>query len=287
MISVVIFETDTPPTGLRLVRKHPLVKLCRILLPLCLGAALMLIRPPAGAAQEASGAAEEASGAVKEASGSAGEWFAKGLEAFRHRKIDESSAYFLEASRRDPADAEYQLYLGISHHQAGRFADAEQAYSASLSLGADPGTVLLRRGNLRWSMGDTSGARLDYTAVIETGGASVPSALLNRANIQLNLGLYEPVIEDYGQYLALVPDAPDRNVIERILALLNSEIEAERRAEARRLAEDAKKAEEEQRRRALMAEVLDSLKEVGEDTTSISAGSENLREGFEVSDLED
>ena len=259
--------------SVRLAAKHRPVKPRRSLAALSLAALGMVLQAPAVNAQQAEAGALE--------------WFSKGLVSFRRQKVDESSAYFLEAVQRDPANAEYQLYLAVSYHQAGRFADAERAYARSLTLGGDPGMVRLRRGNMRWGMGDTEGARLDYSAVIEGGGPSVPSALLNRANMQLNLGLHESVIEDYGRYLAMVPNAPDRDVIERILALLNAEIEAQRSAEAARLAEEARKMEEERRRRALMAEVLDSLKQVGDDITSISAGSENIREEFEVSDLED
>ncbi len=57
--------------------------------------------------------------------------------------------------------------------------------------------------------------------------------------------------------------------------------------EERRLAEEAARAEEEVRRAALMEEALQSLSSSGEDTKNISAGSENIREDFEDSALED
>ena len=217
----------------------------------------------------------------------ADEWFSRGLESFRRRKIDESSAFFLKAAETDHSNPDYRLYLAISYHRAGRFAEAEEAYGSSLSLGGDPDTVLLGRGNLRWSMGDTEGALSDYTRIIDGGGASTPSALLNRANLELSRGMYDVVMKDYTQYLALEPDAPDRETIERILALLNADIEAARMAEARRLADEARRAEEEARRQALMSEILESLRDSGEDTKSISAGSESIREEFEESKLEE
>ena len=57
--------------------------------------------------------------------------------------------------------------------------------------------------------------------------------------------------------------------------------------ERRRLAEEARLAEEEARRQRLLDEVLQSLSGSGEDTTSIEAGNEGLSEDFEDSELEE
>lgn len=215
------------------------------------------------------------------------EWFEKGIEAFRWRKIGEASAFFIKAAETDPASPDYPFYVGLCYQQSGRYTDAEAAYEKSLSLGGNPDTVLLQRGNLRWTEGDVQGALDDYTRVVEGGGESVSAALLNRANLELNNGMYEQVLQDYAAYLAMEPKAPDRENIEKIIALVNAEIEAARLAEVQRLADEARRAEEEARRQALMAKVRESLDDSGDNAKSISAGSESIREEFEESDLED
>jgi len=219
---------------------------------------------------------------------SADEWFERGLDAFRWQKNEEAALYFRKAADADPTRDAYYLYLGICEHQLGRLDGAEESYSRGLALnGPQSDEIRFRRANLRWSMEDYDAAFADYDSLVEADGPLSTSALLNRGNMALVAGVYDRALEDYTRYLVLEPDAPDRETIERIIALLNADIEAARLAEARRIAEEQRRAEEEARRQALMAEVLESLSDSGEDTKSISAGTEDLREDFEDSALED
>ncbi len=211
---------------------------------------------------------------------SADEWFEKGIEAFKWRRIDDAAACFIKAEEENPSSPVYPFYAGLCYHQSGRFTDAEAAYERSLSLGGDTDDVLLNRGNLRWKRGNIQGAVEDYTTVIEGGGKNVSSALLNRANLELNQEKYDESVRDYSLYLKREPDSPDRKKIEKVIALVNEKIQEAMIAEARRIQEEA-------RRQALLEEVRGSLGDSGENTKSISAGSENLREEFEESDLED
>jgi tetratricopeptide (TPR) repeat protein len=229
----------------------------------------------------------------------AGEWFAMGLESFRWQNIEEASVYFGRAAVSNPGMDEYFLYLGITHHQSGRYQNAEEAYGKGISLnGPQRDRLLLNRGNLRFSMGNTAGAASDYGLLVDGGGVLASSALLNRANMELNLASYTMALDDYTRYLTLEPDSPQRPVIEELIGLLGARLasdaealraaeELARAEEERRLAAEALRAEEEARRAALMAEVLQSLSGSGEETSSLSAGSENLRQDFEDSALED
>ncbi len=218
----------------------------------------------------------------------ADEWFAKGLDAFRWQKNADAAAFFGKAGEIDPGNDEYFLYLGICFHEIKRFEDAEEAYTGGIALsGPQKDSLLFRRGNLRWVRGNLEGALEDYTRVVDAGGSYTPSALLNRANLELVGEKHLAALEDYENYLVMEPNAPDRETIEKIIALLSEDIEAARSAEARRLAEEARKAEEQARREALMREVLDSLSDSGDDTTSVSAGTEDIRKEFEDSLLED
>lgn len=218
---------------------------------------------------------------------SAEDWFLQGLEAFQWQRVEEATGFFLKAAQTDPHSPEYPLYLALCYHQSGRLSEAEQAYSKSLSLGGRPDDVLLRRGTLRWSMGKIQEALDDFTTLVNAEGSSQSAALLNRANLELQESRYESAVKDYTDYLVLEPYAKNAESIKKIVQMLNDELEAKRLAEARRLAEEARLAEEEARKKALMLEVLESLSDSGEDTKSISAGSENLREDLEESVLED
>jgi hypothetical protein len=142
------------------------------------------------------------------------------------------------------------------------------------------------------------GAYSDYSTVIDSRGPLSSSALLNRANMELNRSSFSSAIEDYTAYLIQDPESPQRDSIEELIGLLKARLASDAAAaaaaaeqarieEERRLAEEAARAEEEARRAALMEEALQSLSDSGEDTKSISAGSENILEDFEDSALED
>ena len=227
------------------------------------------------------------------------ELFNKGLESFKWQKSEEAAGYFRQAVQADPGRDIYYLYLGIISHQSGKLSEAEDSYSRGIEInGSERDRLLLNRGNLRSSVSDYDGASSDYSSVIDAGGTLSSSALLNRANMELNRSSFLLAVDDYTEYLVREPESPQRATIEELLNLLNARLASDaltaaaaaeqiRMEEVRRLAEEAARAEEEARRAALMEEALQSLSNSGEDTKSISAGSENIREDFEDSALED
>ncbi len=227
------------------------------------------------------------------------ELFNKGLESFKWQKSEEAAGYFQQAAHADPGRDIYYLYLGIISHQSGKLLEAEDIYSRGIEInGSERDRLLLNRGNLRSSLSDYDGASSDYSSVIDAGGTLSSSALLNRANMELNRSSFLLAVDDYTEYLVREPESPQRATIEELLNLLNARLSSDaqtaaaaaeqaRMEEERRLAEEAARAEEEARRAALMEEALQSLSNSGEDTKSISAGSENIREDFEDSALED
>ena len=227
------------------------------------------------------------------------DWFTKGLESFRWQRNDEAALYFEKAAQANPGRDETFLYLGISLINSRRFENADQAFTRGIDLqGPSLQQLLMYRGNLRNNLGNTQDAAADYDRIVSIGGSMLPSALLNRANLRLQQASYISAVEDYQAYLNAEPAAPQAEDIRRLIALLNGRIqsdaeaarlaaEAARLEEERRLAEAARRAEEEERRAALMREVLQSLSDSGEDTTNIGAGTENIREEFEDSALED
>ncbi len=222
----------------------------------------------------------------------ADEWFEKGLESFRWQKNDEASVYFQKAVEADPGKDVFYLYLGISFHENGKFQNAEDIYGLGIDLnGGERDRLLLNRGNLRVYRNEYEGASSDYTRVVDTGGRLASSALLNRANMELNQASFLLALDDYTQYLVMEPESPQRETIEELIGLLGarlaSDAESAALAAAQARLEEERRLAEEARRAALMEEVLQSLSGSGQDTTSISAGTENIHEDFEDSALED
>jgi len=220
------------------------------------------------------------------------EWFEKGLDAFRWGKTDEAIVFFDKATAADPLNDTYLLYLGICYHQSKRYEGADRAYSKGIDLnGSEHDRLLLNRGNLRASRGDTDGAASDYTRLLEGGGLLASSALLGRGNLALNQSSFKAALNDYTEYLVREPYAPQRAAIEKLIGLLGAQLasdaEAAMLAQERARMEEERRLAEEARQAALLAEVLQSLSESGEDTSSISAGTENLRQEFEESALEE
>ncbi len=127
--------------------------------------------------------------------------------------------------------------------------------------------------------------------MVDTGGRLASSALLNRANMELNQASFLLALDDYTQYLVMEPESPQRETIEELIGLLGarltSDAESAALAAAQARLEEERRLAEEARRAALMEEVLQSLSGSGQDTTSISAGTEDIHEDFEDSALED
>ncbi len=229
----------------------------------------------------------------------ADDFFEKGLDSFKWQKSDEAAVFFSQAVEADPRRDVLYLYLGISYHESGRLQDAEESYTQGISLnGGERDRLLLNRGNLRTSRSDYTGASSDYTLLIDAAGPLFSSALLNRANMELNQSSLVLALDDYSRYLVVEPESPQRETIEELIRLLNIRLAGDAQAaeaaaekarleEERRIAEEAVRAEEEARRAALMEEVLQSLSNSAEDTKSISAGSETIREDLGDSALED
>lgn len=170
-------------------------------------------------------------------------------------------------------------------------------------------------------------ADLIYDQLIKTPGALRAPALLNRANLSVNSESYQLAIDLYLEYLMEEPDTSQRPQIEEMISLLQAFLdraEQERLAEEERLrqeklaeeerlrqeAEDARLAEEAERQRlaeaqrqkeleeqrrleeearqkALLEDILSSLSESGDETENLTAESEEVKEVFEESDLDD
>lgn len=169
--------------------------------------------------------------------------------------------------------------------------------------GVDRSLVHFNVGNNYLQLGDPELAEGSYTDAIAANPLTA-SPYLNRANTRVMLETYETAVEDYSMVLELAPAHPQRPEIERMIALLTDHTEQERlrleeeqlrlaeEERLRQLEEELRLAEEERlrqeaeaRRRALLDNVLDSIKDSTEDTTNLSAGNEDL-DDYEDDDVD-
>ena len=255
-------------------------------------------------------------GDSSEASGA--DSFSEGESLFRSNQ-PEKAVPFLEKALADPKTppAVYN-YLGTAYIQTENLKKALDIFlRGTKAAGTDKKSLYYNAGNTAFLLGDYAQA-LEYFSFSLAADSLWAASYLNRANTQVYLEKYTEAINDYTQYLALLPDAPQAPEIKRMIGALNDEL-ALREREERRKAEEAerirleeerlqaererieaekarfaaeqeriaaeKAAAEAERRRKILEEVSAAL-QTGSSTT-VSAGTEGVLEyEYEEAELE-
>lgn len=220
--------------------------------------------------------------------GFAQDLFRRGTDAFLYNQPQQAAQIFEQVVSQQPGNARAYLYLAMSYEQLGRHEQALTVLRRAETVpGIDRAIVQFNIGN-NLSQLDQPGAAIEAYAAAISIDPFATSAFLNRANAYVQQESYPEAVADYRTVLSLEPDHRQRAQIERMIALLDDEIERQRIAaeEARRAAELA-----EQRRRALLNNVLDSIRTSTEDTENMSAGNEEIDtfddDDFDIADDED
>ena len=223
--------------------------------------------------------------------------FLKGEDLFRQNKPEEAIPFLVKAVK-DGADSKAYIYLALAYYQTKNYNEALAVCNEGMNVpDANQKIIAYNAGNIAFSMGNYSDAEQWYTIAIAADEVYA-SPVLNRANARLRAGKYGESREDYIKYLELAPDTEQRPQIEKIIGLIDVEVErmqrenpaqaliiqtgnggigglggvgtsqaAARQAEADRLAR-----EEEERKRRLLEDVAASLQ--GTTTENMSAGAE-------------
>jgi tetratricopeptide (TPR) repeat protein len=186
------------------------------------------------------------------------------------------------AIRENPDEEKAYLYLGICYQQTGRLEEA----IGTLRKGASRSTSLshlfyFNLGNCYFSQGKNAFAKDMYDQALKEKDDFGP-AYLNRANTLMNLKDYQAAVRDYSSYLALVPDSPQKDNIQRVISLVGASLADAERARAE---EEARIAMEEAKRLKMLSDVAESLKQSADDTKSLSAGAEGAQGYSEESEL--
>jgi tetratricopeptide (TPR) repeat protein len=209
-------------------------------------------------------------------------FFIQGEELLLQNKLEEAAIMFEAALAEEPKNEKIYLYLGFIYEQQKRYDKAIGILQRGASFSTVyPDTFYFNLGNNFFAQGKNMMAVEMYTKAVERN-AFFHAAYLNRANAWMKLESYDKALEDYKLYLQINPATNQREGIERIIAILSSVLEAK---EAARLAAEEARQAEEQRQRALLNEVLNSLQNASSGTQGLSAGSGTI-ETVEEEDID-
>lgn len=243
--------------------------------------------------------------------------FETGEKYFRMNKPSEAIAYFTKALDDVGVNLNIYNYLGICYYQIGKNAEALRTFEQGLKkTGTNKRVLYFNAGNVAYTMGDFQKAENNFSLAI-VADPDYTSSYLNRGNSRMKLDKLLAAKEDYEKYLILEPEAEQRENIEKVIALIDTEVvlrekETERlaqeaarikaeeeriaaeleaqRKEAERIAAEkaAKEAElarqEAERRRKLLDEVAATLQSA--ESSNISAGIDSVMEYDYESELE-
>jgi tetratricopeptide (TPR) repeat protein len=201
----------------------------------------------------------------------------QGEKLFLENRPREALPLLEQALNENPDNERLYLYLGIVYEQLASPEKSIQVMRRGLAVARGVKDLLyFNLGNNLFRQKEYTVAEQMYSNALELNPA-MDDAWLNRANARLQLQSYADARTDYIEYLRLAPATPQRESIEKLIALLGGMLD-----EAERL-----KQEELARQKALLNEVLNSLQNASEDTRNLSAGSEDIQEQYDEVDIED
>jgi len=208
---------------------------------------------------------------------SASSYLSQGEKYFLENQPRKALPLFEAALNEEPQNEKIYLYLGIVYEQLNDLDKSTKILRRGLNVATSLKDVLyFNIGNNLFKQKQFALAEDMYTQAIGIN-KQIPEAYLNRANSRIELKNYKGSITDYTVYIQLKPENSQRAQIEKLINILNGLIAAAKQ----------KKKEELAKQKALMNDVLNSLKNASEDTKNLSAGSESIKENYEDIDIQD
>jgi tetratricopeptide (TPR) repeat protein len=202
----------------------------------------------------------------------ASEFFDKGQALFVQNKPQDARPLLESALNDDPANEMTYLYLGIIYQQLGNTQQAIDVLKKGLAVASAYKELFYYNiGNDLFSRKDFALAEEMYSSAI-TSNKDMPDSYLNRANTRMQVQNLDGALSDYTLFLQLAPQDPQRPAIEKLIALLRK-VQDDKVAAAQ--ADEARKAAELAKQKALMNDVLNSLNNAGDSTKNLSVDSIN------------
>jgi len=213
---------------------------------------------------------------------------AEGETQLSQNNVAKAVTYFEAALAQGAPTEKLLLELGLAYQKNGQPADARRIFRQGADLaGTQQKVFLLDLGISSYLTQDWDGAEAAFTEALGVD-ASYAQARLNRANTRLNAKNWAGAAEDYRAYQTLLPANPQKEKIDKVLALLD---QAASEAQAAQLAEETrKKAEveakaqadaeaqaEKQKQDEILAKIRESLDKSGDDSKTLSTGQSDVK----------
>jgi tetratricopeptide (TPR) repeat protein len=200
-----------------------------------------------------------------------------GEKYFLENKPQAALPLLEQALYENPDNEKLYLYLGVVYEQLNNPDKSIQVLRRGLNVATSLKDLMyFNLGNNLFRQKEYTLAEQMYSNALEAN-RTFDDAYLNRANSRLQLKSYAAARDDYIEYLRLAPNNPQREPIERLIALLAGLLDEQQRLKDEELA----------KQKALLNEVLNSLQNASEDTRNLSAGSENIQEQYDEIDIQD
>jgi len=190
----------------------------------------------------------------------------EGEKLLREDKPEEARPLFEEALSANPQDERVYIYLGIVYEQLAQPEKSISIMQRGIEVAKTIKDILYYNiGNNFYRRGEKILAEEMYTKAIKQN-SNFSEPYLNRANARLSQENFRGALNDYTIYLKLKPNTVQRPQIERMIALLTGLLGDQEKKETEKIAKE----------KALMKQVLDSLKNASADTQNLSLGADKI-----------
>ena len=217
--------------------------------------------------------------------------FDEGKAFLASERPDKAIMSFNKAFNEEDCPKDIYLYIGVAYLKMGMYVQAIENFAKGKNKDvANFYMYSFNMGNAFFAQNRFYDAEISYSEAI-SAGIPCPQAILNRANARMKLEKYPFALEDYKEYLMLLPDdeqAPEIRRMIEALELAKKENDEEKKRilqEATRLAEESMKKAEEERQKKLLEEINASLSSV-KGANSLSSGTEDTIDYEEENDLD-
>ncbi len=197
-----------------------------------------------------------------------------GQRLFMDNKPEDAITWLELALGEDSGNNKIYNYLGIAYEQIGEYRKAIDTYNRGLSYAGDLKSIFFTNiANNLGLLGDYDSAIDFYTQAMELGYNG--DALRNRAGEYLRKQLYDKALADYKLYIEVEVSPYQSDEIKRVINLLEHKLDE---IAVQKIEEERKRLEEEARQRDLLNQVLNSLSSAGDETTNLSARTEDVED---------
>ena len=173
--------------------------------------------------------------------------FLMGEKLFKENKPEEAILYLRLALTESHPDSKIYNYLGLCYYQVGKNQESLDTFLKGTTVsGTNKRQLFYNAGNSAFALGQFDRA-VEFYSYSLAADSSFSNAVLNRANAYFNLVQYQNAITDYNHYLIIEPNTDQKEMILRLIALLEEEIVLQEQ-EKQRLAEEQERIRQEEAR---------------------------------------